>query len=181
VKTPTAFLVALAVVLAGCATEAERPAPVAQRAPEPALPQAAPEPKVVATPDMPKRAAAPITLNSTELFEFDRASLTPRARAELDGVVTRAKDFESVSRVHIEGHADPLGSVKYNQALSERRAAAVQAYLVSKGFDASKIEAVGSGETQPVKSCADEKNKKALVACLAPNRRVLVEVKGTAR
>jgi OOP family OmpA-OmpF porin len=179
VKTPTAFLVALAVVLAGCATEAEKPAPVAQSAPEPVVPKSAPEPRLVAAPE-PKRAAAPITLSSTELFDFDRASLTPRARAELDDIIARAKDFESVSRVHIEGHADPLGSVKYNQALSERRAAAVQAYLVSKGFDASKIEAVGSGETQPVKSCA-EKDRKALVACLAPNRRVVVELKGSAR
>jgi len=179
-KTQTAFVVALAVALAGCATEAERPAPapVAQTAPEPVAPKSAPEPKTLAAPETPKRA---VTLNSTELFEFDRAALTPHARAQLDEVVGRAKDFGSISSVHIEGHADPLGSAHYNQSLSEKRAAAVQAYLVSRGFEASRIHAVGSGETHPVKSCPDHKNRKALVECLAPNRRVVVEVKGTAR
>jgi OOP family OmpA-OmpF porin len=178
VKTRTVFIAALVAALAGCATETERPAPapVAQPGPQPVIP----EPKAIAMPETPKR-TAPVTLNSTELFEFDRATLTPRARAELDEVIGRAKDFDSISRVHIEGHADRLGSVQYNQSLSERRAAAVQAYLVSRGFDATKIEAVGSGETHPVKTCPDQKARKALVECLAPNRRVVVEVKGTAR
>ena len=181
-KTRTAFVITLAIALAGCATEAEKPAPapVAQSAPEPAAPRSAPEPKVVAAPEMPKR-VAPVTLNATELFDFDRATLTRRAQAELDDVVDRAKDFASLSRVHIEGHADRLGSATYNQSLSERRAAAVQAYLVSKGLDASKIEVKGAGESHPVKSCPEEKDRKALVECLAPNRRVVVEVKGTAR
>ena len=179
-KTKTLFVAALAIALAGCATEAEKPAPIAQVAPEPAAPKSAPEPKVVAAPEMPKR-VAPVTLNATELFDFDRATLTRRAQAELDDVVDRAKELASLSRVHIEGHADRLGAAHYNQSLSERRAAAVQAYLVSKGLDASKIDVKGAGETHPVKTCPDEKDRKALVECLAPNRRVVVEVKGTAR
>jgi len=45
---------------------------------------------------------------------------------------------------------DSIGTDAYNQKLSERRAAAVKAYLVSKGIPASKVTTIGKGETQPV-------------------------------
>ena len=144
-------------------------------------PAPAPEPKPVAKPEAPKSPRPSVT--STELFEFQtpRRS-TPQARAKLDQeVVARAKDFSSISLVHIDGHADRLGSHPYNQRLSEKRAEAVQAYLVSKGFDASKMETLGSGKTNAVKSCPDQKDRKTLIECLAPNRRVVVEVKGMPR
>jgi OOP family OmpA-OmpF porin len=121
-------------------------------------------------------------LSSTELFEFNQATLTPEARAKLDKeIVARAKDLGSISLVHIDGHADRLGSHEYNQKLSEKRAEAVRAYLVSRGFDAARIEVLGSGKTNAVKSCPDQKNRKALIECLAPNRRVVVEMKGMPR
>ena len=108
--------------------------------------------------------------------------LTPEARTKLDNeVVARAKDYASISLVHVDGHADRLGTAQYNQKLSERRAEAVRAYLVSKGFEADKIETLGSGKTNPVKGCPDTKDRKSLIECLAPNRRVVVEVKGTPR
>ena len=50
-------------------------------------------------------------------------------------------------------------------------------YLVSKGVPKDKIETIGMGEKQPVVQC-DQKNLKELIACLQPNRRVEVEVKG---
>jgi OOP family OmpA-OmpF porin len=195
VRTRTALFVAFSVALAGCATEPEKPAPppqpvatpapppppppVAQPAPPP--PQPAPAPKPVAKPEPPKKPAV-ITVTSTELFEFDRATLTPEARAKLDKeIVERAKDLGSISLVHVDGHADRLGSHEYNQRLSERRAEAVRAYLVSRGFDASRIETLGSGKTNSVKSCPDQNNRKALIECLAPNRRVVVELKGMPR
>jgi OOP family OmpA-OmpF porin len=192
VKAGTALLVAFSVALAGCATEPEKPAPLAKPSPPPPpiaepppapqapRPAALPEPKPVAKPAAPKTPAA-ITLNSTELFEFNKATLTPEARARLDKeVVGRAKDLAAISVVHIAGHADRIGSAPYNKRLSERRAAAVQAYLVSKGFDRTKMESVGSGSANPVKSC-DQRERKALIECLAPNRRVVVELKGTPR
>jgi OOP family OmpA-OmpF porin len=191
VKTVPALLAAFAFVLAGCATEPEKPAPVAKPepppppaavAPPPVAPKPAPEPpKPVAKPEPPKKPAA-LSVTSTELFEFNKAVLTPEARAKLDNeVIARAKEFGSIALVHIDGHADRLGSAQYNQKLSEKRADAVQAYLVSKGFDPSKIETLGSGKTNPVKSCPDQKQRKALIECLAPNRRVVVEVKGMPR
>ena len=170
------FLVALAAaslsVLIGCATEPEKPAPP---------PAPAPAPKPVAQPEPPKKPSV-ITVTSTELFEFNKAVLTNEAKAKLDKeVVARAKDFSSVSLVHVDGHADRLGAAQYNQRLSEKRADAVRAYLVSKGFDGSKIETLGSGKTNPVKGCPDQKDRKALVECLTPNRRVVVEMKGMPR
>ena len=75
------------------------------------------------------------------------------------------------------GHTDRLGSQAYNEKLSLARADAVRDYLISKGVPKDKIEAIGMGEKQPVVQC-DQKNRKELIACLQPNRRVDVEVKG---
>ena len=52
----------------------------------------------------------------------------------------------------IEGHTDSVGTDEYNQSLSERRAASVQAALFERGVEASQISAVGKGETTPVAS-----------------------------
>ena len=79
--------------------------------------------------------------------------------------------------VLVTGYTDRLGTEAYNQKLSERRADAVRDYLVSKGVDKAKIEALGLGEKQPVVNC-DQKNLKQLIECLQPNRRVTVEAKG---
>ena len=191
-KTAIALLATFGLLLAGCASEPEKPAPAPEPAAKPAPPPApvatptpAPTPKPVAKPEPPKTPAV-ISVTSTGLFEFNKAALTADARAKLDQeVVARAKDFASIALVHIDGHADRLGSAQYNQRLSEKRADAVQAYLVSKGFDASKIETLGSGKTNQVKHCPDKvggkADRKALIECLAPNRRVVVELKGTPR
>jgi len=194
VKTAKPFLAPLAALVAigvaSCTTEPEKPAPapepVVQPAPppppvaaKPAPPPPAPQP--VAKPEPPKKPAV-ITFTSTGLFEFNKTVLTKEARAKLDQeVVARAKDLGAISLVHIDGHADRLGSAQYNQKLSEKRADAVQAYLVSKGFDVSRMETLGSGKTNQVKSCPDQKDRKALIECLAPNRRVVVELKGMPR
>ena len=192
-KTAIAMLVAFGFLLAGCASEPEKPAPAPEPAAKPAPPPApvatptpAPTPpKPVAKPEPPKKPAV-ISVTSTGLFEFNKAALTPEARAKLDQeIVSRANEFSSIALVHVDGHADRLGSALYNQALSEKRADAVRAYLVSKGFDASKIETLGSGKTNQVKSCPDKTggkaDRKALIECLAPNRRVVVELKGMPR
>jgi OOP family OmpA-OmpF porin len=193
VKIAIATLVAFGFLLAGCASEPEKPAPapepVAKPAPPPApvaTPTPAPQPpKPVAKPEPPKKPAV-ISVTSTGLFEFNRSALTPDARAKLDQeIVARGQEFASIALVHVDGHADRLGSAQYNQRLSEKRVDAVCAYLVSKGFDASKIETLGSGKTNQVKSCPDKTggkaDRKALIECLAPNRRVVVELKGMPR
>jgi OOP family OmpA-OmpF porin len=52
--------------------------------------------------------------------------------------------------------------------------------IVSKGVERSKIETIGMGEKQPVVQC-DQKEMKALINCLQPNRRVDVQVKGESK
>jgi OOP family OmpA-OmpF porin len=173
-----------AMIIAGCATqEPPKPAaaPAAPAAPAPApIAAPAPAPAPVAKPE-PKKPEI-VNLASTELFEFNKAVLTPDARTRLDGeVIAKLKDVGELRYLNVNGHADRLGSVLYNQKLSEKRADAVRAYLVSKGADASKIETFGFGKTTPVKSCPDGKDRKALIECLAPNRRVVVEIQGTPR
>ena len=162
---------------------APAPAPVPPLAvsPTPAPgPKPAPAPAPVAKP-APKPAA--LTIGAAELFGFNQATLTPQGRAKLDTeIVQRAnREYTDIRVMNINGHTDRLGTPQYNQQLSERRAEAVRAYLVSRGMDNSKIETFGYGKTLPVKACPDQKNRKALIECLAPNRRVEIEINGTRR
>lgn len=146
------------------------------------VPSAEPEPKSVAQAEPEPKKPAIVNLASTELFEFNKATLTPEARAKLDSeVIAKMKDIAEIRYVNVNGHADRLGSAQYNQRLSEKRAEAVRAYLVSKGADASKIEVFGFGKTLPVQPCPDTKDRKSTIECLAPNRRAVVEIQGTPR
>jgi OmpA-OmpF porin, OOP family len=112
----------------------------------------------------------------------NKAVLTMAATDQLDReVVVRFGEFQVIQIININGHADRLGSAQYNQKLSERRAETVKAYLVKQGAPADKVETYGYGKTLPVKACPDQKDRKALIECLQPNRRVEVEVQGTAR
>jgi OOP family OmpA-OmpF porin len=188
------LIVAALALIGACATEPEKPAPkpapAAPPPPPPAPPKVQPapppppvvkvEPKPEPKPE-PKKPAV-VNLASTELFEFNKAVLTEEARKKLDAeVIAKLRDLGEVRYIIVNGHADRLGSNEYNQRLSEKRADAVRAYLVSKGVDQSKVETLGFGKTLPVKSCPDQKERKGLIECLSPNRRVVVEVQGTPR
>ena len=151
---------------------APAPAPVVAQAPKPA-PAPAPAPKPAPAPQVQK-----ITLDSKVLFDFDKAVLKPEGKAAIDSmVVAKLAQMQKLEVVLVTGHTDRLGTEAYNQKLSERRADAVRDYLVSKGVDKAKIETIGLGEKQPVVQC-DQKNLKALIECLQPNRRVEVQAKG---
>ena len=158
-------------------------APVAPAAPvAPSAPSVAPV--APAAPAAPVAPPAPsvqkITLASKALFDFDKAILKPEGQAVLDReIISRIKEVQKLELVLVTGHTDRLGSQQYNQKLSERRAAAVAAYLAAKGVAKDKIETLGMGKTQPVPGVVcDQKNRKALIVCLQPHRRVEVEVKG---
>ena len=146
------------------------PAKLAERsAPMAAAPVAAPKP-----------AAQRVKLNADTLFDFNKADLRPAGRAALDEFVARTRDIQPEVIMAV-GHADRFGSDRYNQRLSEQRAAAVKSYLMSKGIADNRIQAEGRGETQPVTKpgeCLGAKSAK-VIACLQPDRRVDIEVVGT--
>lgn len=109
-------------------------------------------------------------------FQFDSAELTPEARATLEReILPKLANGAELRLVHISGHADRLGDPEYNRKLSEKRAEALRAYLVAKGVDESKIEVFSYGTTLPAKDCRAEKGP-ALIECLAPNRRAVLEI-----
>ncbi|MFZ2297361.1 MAG: OmpA family protein, partial [Aquabacterium sp.] len=113
---------------------------------------------------------------------FDEEQIRPEGQRALD-TFTQSLQGTQYDTIQITGHTDRLGSSEYNQRLSERRAMAVKNYLVTvRGLEASRITATGLGETQPVtraEDCVGERRTAALVACLQPDRRVDVDVKGT--
>jgi outer membrane protein OmpA-like peptidoglycan-associated protein len=123
-----------------------------------------------------------VTLVWTESFDYNRVALSPEVRAKIDSdVMPKLKDFAEIRYINVNGHSDRLGSPTYNQQISEKRAEVVRAYLVAQGANAEKIEVYGFGKTLPIKSCPDAKGRKATIECLAPNRRVHIEVQGTLR
>lgn len=119
---------------------------------------------------------APLGLEWTGLFAPNSAELSAAARAALDAeVLPKLAKAGEMRVVNVSGHADRLGSPEYNQKLSELRAAAVRDYLVGRGVDEARIEVYSFGKTAPVKACPAEQGA-ALLECLAPNRRVVLEI-----
>jgi OOP family OmpA-OmpF porin len=138
---------------------------------------AAPGAPAVATP---KPSAEKVTLAADALFDFNKAVLRPEGKAKLDDVAAKVSDIKLEVIIAV-GHADRIGTDAYNQKLSERRAAAVKEYLVSKGLEANRVYTEGKGKKQPVTKpdqCKGPKSKK-VVDCLQPDRRVEIEVIGT--
>ena len=142
-----------------------------------ATPPPPPPPAAAASP---KPAGGKVTLDADTLFDFDKAVLRPAGIQALDEFLEKAKGINPEVIIAV-GHADRFGSEAYNQTLSEKRAAAVKNYMVSKGIDANRIHAEGKGESQPVTKADECKGAKSakVIACLQPDRRVEIEVVGT--
>ena len=125
-------------------------------------------------------AAAPrrIDLSADALFAFGRsgpADLQAEGRRELDALAASLRGAQAPQRLRITGHTDRLGSAAYNERLSLARANTVRDYLLSAGVAMRGIEVLGRGKSQPKVSC-EQKSRQALIECLAPNRRVEIEV-----
>jgi OOP family OmpA-OmpF porin len=145
------------------------PAPVAEPAP---APEPAPVPVVAAEPCKPTFET--ITLSAEKLFAFDNSKMQAGAKPILDEVVEKLKAHPEFKLVVVEGHTDRIGSAEYNKNLSGKRATDVKNYLVSQGVDASRLQVIAKGESEPVVACDGVKNRKALIECLQPNRRVVI-------
>lgn len=122
----------------------------------------------------PAPAARQFRLSADALFAFDGAELQPEGRREIARLASQLEGAR-YERIEVVGHTDRLGSPAYNQRLSEKRAEAVRAALVAQGIAPSRVAASGRGETQPVVQCGPGA-RGALIACLAPNRRVDIAV-----
>lgn len=146
------------------ATRGIRPVSPQPAAPAPAQPAAATPTAPVAAPPPPAQAAPPVqavvppaqppaeapSISLTVQFATGSAALTPQAIRVLDelGKALLSEDLRPY-RFRIEGHTDTTGSRAANQALSERRAAAVRSYLTQNfGIEASRLVAIGLGQTR---------------------------------
>ena len=113
------------------------------------------------------------------MFGFDKANLQAGAKPILDDAAAKIKANPEIKTVVVTGHTDRIGSEKYNQKLSERRAKVVANYLVSQGVNSSIITSEGKGMSDPVVQCEGTKKTKKLKSCLQPNRRVTIKAEGT--
>jgi OmpA-OmpF porin, OOP family len=114
-----------------------------------------------------------VTLSASELFAFNSDALA-QSQPKLDELAQALSSNKQIGGVTVNGYTDRLGTDRYNVKLSQRRANAVKAYLVSKGVDAGSVNAVGKGKANSVVECK-QKNRAALIKCLEPNRRIEVE------
>lgn len=146
---------------------------------------------VTPAPDAAVRPAPPpvettrrINLSADALFAFDRSGandMLPKGKVELDALAqTLRTQAVQVQRLVITGHTDRLGDDAYNRVLSQRRADTVAAYLKAAGV-AAPMEVRSMGEREPVTTgCQGGAATPSLVACLQPDRRVVVDIVGLA-
>lgn len=133
------------------------------------------EPPPASPPPPATSVKAPLRLSADALFAFDSAQLSEAGKEALDRLLEGRLDGQL--QVSVVGYTDRIGDAAYNMALSQQRAEAVRHYLIQLGVAASAVTAQGRGMADPVVDC-EPAERSALVACLAPNRRV--EIAGIA-
>lgn len=129
-----------------------------------------PAPPALAPAPLPEQ---PLRLSADALFGFDSAELSAEGQRAVQGILAQVREAAQVQSIRVTGYTDRIGSASYNQALSQRRAEAVRAALVQGGVPAASISAEGRGAAEPIVQCA-QRNRRELIACLAPNRRVQI-------
>lgn len=125
------------------------------------------DPYIKDVPLSPIKAGEKIVLNNI-FFEFDRADLKRESEIELNKTYEFLISNPSVS-IRIAGHTDNIGSDKYNEELSERRAEAVVNYLIDKGISPGRLEFKGYGSKKPLADNSTEEGR-------AKNRRTELEI-----
>ena len=97
-------------------------------------------------------------------FDTGKAAILPGSESVLNEIVKLLKQNADL-KLRVEGHTDNQGSAGANQALSEKRAQAVMAYLTAHGVAVTRLTAKGFGQTKPVADNGTEEGR-------AKNRRV---------
>src|SRR5258708_37389252 len=131
-----------------------RPAPAAPKPAAPAAPAGPAAPSAPAAPAAPARPAPAsvrqaVVIQADALFDFDKSVVRPDGKKSIDDALAKIRGVD-LEMVIATGHTDSIGTDAYNQKLSDRRAAAVKDYLVSKGGPSSKITTIDKGESQAV-------------------------------
>lgn len=88
-------------------------------------------------------------------FDLDKSFIRKDAAFELEKVLTVMQQYPKM-KIDIRSHTDCRQTVKYNMALSERRAKSTMAWLIKNGIEASRLTAKGYGESQLVNDCGCE-------------------------
>lgn len=130
----------------------------------------------------PPPALEKITLSGDALFEIGKATLNPSALWQLDRLAASIKKEAMLEQVELVGHTDRIrngGPQDRNQLLSEQRAESIRQYLIGKGVPADLIHASGVGSSQPIVECTTKQSMTKQIACLQPNRRVEIILRGS--
>ncbi len=120
-----------------------------------------------------------IELEADTLFSFNKSELSPEGVNTINALAAKIKkEYFSVKKIRIEGHTDRIGTDEYNDALSLARAKSVSSQLKTNNIGVL-IDSRGMGERNPItKGCQGEKQTPRLIECLAPDRRVSIEIIG---
>jgi peptidoglycan-associated lipoprotein len=111
------------------------------------------------------------SISDRVFFAVDQATLSPEASAVIDAQVGWLQANPGMP-ILVEGHADERGTREYNLALGARRASAVRNYMVAQGIPDARISTITFGRERPVATCSDE-------SCFTQNRRAVTVVTGT--
>ena len=124
-----------------------------------------------------------IDLNTDTLFTFDGSTLNdllPEGKQSIQQLKEKIENNQlQIQEIILTGHTDRLGQADYNQRLGYQRAQTVYTHLQNLKLPVENMSYKSAGEDQPVTNgCFDVKDRLALHACLQPDRRVTVEIKG---
>ncbi len=135
--------------------------------------------KVIKFTKEPALVIKPFKYSGRTWFDTNKAILRPAGKKELTTLSTYLRQAKqqglitTQNKLLVIGHTDSRASMQYNQKLSERRAASVARFLISKGIPSTTITAFGKGETQPVATNLTQ-------AGMQKNRRVEIHIQGPA-
>lgn len=96
----------------------------------------------------------PVTIIENILFEFNKSELLPQSKQTLDKVIL-VMQANKTFQIELSAHSDSKGSDAYNLKLSEQRANSAKNYIITKGIDASRIKAIGYGESKLLNNCGN--------------------------
>lgn len=110
-----------------------------------------------------------IVLLDSVKFEMGKAAILPASEALLDDVALVLKAHPEILKVEVQGHTDDRGEPRYNQKISDERAAAVVIALMQRGIEATRMISRGYGSTKPIEKNLYEAGRQK-------NRRIEIKI-----